>query len=222
MSQPQERNIEASFTAIHNIITRGLSVSWESAREAASHGFRGDSGREGFFKYLQALSSVLHAHHLTEDEVAFPYFRTILPQAPFDLLMRWHQEMVGLLDEIGRAAEECQKEGRQEAGLRDLAGVLGRLNESWNPHIQMEADEFISKADALVPVEEQLRLIRLFAEHGQKLSQPPYLTVPFLLYNLPEEERVAFSQGMPAEVLHHLVPVVWRQQWASMEPYLLT
>ncbi|HNS50701.1 MAG TPA: hemerythrin domain-containing protein [Anaerolineae bacterium] len=222
MSQPEERNIEVSFTAIHKIITRGLSVSWESALKTARQGFQTETGSEGLLKFVQALSSVLRAHHLTEDELAFPFFRSILTQAPFDLLMRRHEEMAGTLDEVLRAAEELQNEGRQKAGLSDLADALGRLNEAWKPHIQMEADELIAKADALVPVEEQLRLTRLFAEHGQRLSVPPYLTVPFLLYNLPEEDRAAFSRGMPAEVLSHLVPVVWRQQWAPMTPYLLT
>jgi hypothetical protein len=129
--------------------------------------------------------------------------------------------MVGMLDEIKLAVEECQRSDQLEAGLRKLEDALTRLNESWQPHIQMETDEFIAKADALIPVEEQLRLTRLFAEHGQKHAVPPYLTVPFLLYNLPEEDRKLFSQDMPAEVLQNLVPVVWKEKWASMTPYLL-
>jgi hypothetical protein len=42
-----------------------------------------------------------------------------------------------------------------------------------------------------------------------------------LLYNLHEQDRQVFSQGMPAEVLQNLVPIVWKDKWASMAPFLL-
>jgi len=70
-------------------------------------------------------------------------------------------------------------------------------------------------------VEEQLKLVRLFGEHGQKNAVPPHLTVPFMLYNLPVDERKVFSQDMPAEVIHNLVPIVWKEKWESMTPFFL-
>jgi hemerythrin-like domain-containing protein len=222
MLKQQEANISASFYLIHNIITRGLQVSIESVQGVQQLGFQDESRREGLFKYIRALISVLNSHHLTEDEIAFPYFHDKMPEAPFDLLTRWHQEMVGMLDEIKLAQEKCEQNDQLETNLDDLKNGLTRLYGSWLPHIQMETDEFISKADALIPVEEQLRLIKLFSEHGQKNAVPPELTVPFLLYNLSPEDRSAFSKDMPAEILQHLVPIVWKTHWEPMTPYLLT
>ncbi len=221
MSRPTESNIAASFLKIHDIITRGLTVSIETVQRARQHGFQDKHSREGLFNYIRALSSVLHSHHLTEDEVAFPYFRDRLPEAPFDTLIEWHREMVVILDEIKLAVEECEKGDQLESGLRDLEAALAKLDESWQPHIQMEMDEFIAKADALVPVEEQLRLVRRFTEHGLEIAVPHYLTVPFLLYNLPPEDRAVFSRELPAEMIQRLVPVVWKERWESMRPYLL-
>ena len=43
----------------------------------------------------------------------------------------------------------------------------------------------------------------------------------FLLYNLPAPERKVFSAGMPDELLQTLVPVVWKEQWQAMAPFLL-
>jgi len=43
-----------------------------------------------------------------------------------------------------------------------------------------------------------------------------------MLYNLSAEDRQGFSQGIPAEIIQNLVPVVWKEKWASMAPYLLT
>jgi hemerythrin-like domain-containing protein len=221
MSVSQESYIATSFLNIHNIITRGLRVSIESVQEVIQHGFQNEGRREGLFSYIQSFSAVLHSHHLTEDEIAFPYFRDKMPEAPFDTLINWHQEMVEILTEINQALEKCKKNDERELNFGKLENALSRLDESWQPHIQMETAEFIAKADALIPVEEQLRLVRLFSEHGQKHALPPYLTVPFLLYNLHPEDRMVFSQGMPAEVLQDLVPVVWKAQWESMKPYLL-
>jgi len=222
MTQPQERNIAVAFRNIHNIITRGLKVSIDGIHDASRHGFRDGASREGLFKYIQALTSVLNAHHLTEDELAFPYFRVLLPQALFDRLAEDHRRIVEVMDGIRRAAAQCEAENGLPSVLADLEAALTTLGQLWHPHIRVETDEFISKADALVSGEEQRRLTKQFSEHGQKLSVPPYLTVPFLLYNLPAEDRMVFTQDMPAELLEHLVPVVWRAQWEPMAPYLLT
>jgi hemerythrin-like domain-containing protein len=221
MSNSNESNIAASFFSIHNIITRGLKVSIDSIRGFLERGFQGEGNRQGFLNYIQALTSLLNSHHLTEDEVVFPYFQDMLPEAPFDRLMADHRKMEALLEEIKLAQEKCEKNEQLEANLGILENGISRLNDTWHPHIQTETDEFIAKADGLVPADEQLRLVTLFAEHSQKTSVPPYLTVPFVLYNLPEEERKAFSQGMPAEVLQNLVPVVWKEKWESMKPFLL-
>lgn len=221
MVKQQESNIAVSFFNIHNIITRSLRVSLENAQVILQGGFQDERTQEGFFNYLRALTSVLNAHHLMEDDVAFPYFRAKLPDVDFDNLTFWHHSMVKILDEINLAAEKFEKNDQPETEMRNIENALKTLNEWWPMHIEPETDDFINKADALVPVEEQLRLVRVFAEHSLKLAVPHYLTVPFMLFNLPVEDRKVFSQGMPAEVLQDLVPVVWKEKWASMTPYLL-
>jgi len=221
MSEKQETNIAASFYNIHNIITRGLRVSLESARGILQGGFQGERNREGFFNYLRSLTSVMNAHHLTEDDIAFPYFRDKLPEAPFDEWTYWHGKMNEDLDEINLAVEKCEKKAECETELRNIENVLARLNEGWPYHIQPETDDFINKADALVPVEEQLRLVRQFSEYVLENANPLYLTVPFMLYNLSVEDRQVFSQWIPAEGILNLVPVAWKEKWSSMGPYLL-
>jgi hemerythrin-like domain-containing protein len=221
MSEQHKSNLAASFLNIHSIITRGLKVSIESVQGVLQQGFQNESYREGLFNYIRALSSVLNSHHLTEDELVFPYFRDKMPEVPFDILIRWHQEMVEILDEIKLGVEKCEKNEQVETSLRELENALTKMNESWQPHIQMETDDFINMTDALIPVEEQLRLVRLFAEHGLKNALPLYLTIPFMLYNLPVEQRMVFSQGMPAEILQNHVHLLWKAKRESMKPYLL-
>jgi hypothetical protein len=82
MSEPPQNNIAVSFYYIHNIITRGLSVSIGGVKEVILNASQDERRREGLFTYIQALSLVLNSHHLTEDEIAFPYFRDKLTKAP--------------------------------------------------------------------------------------------------------------------------------------------
>jgi hemerythrin-like domain-containing protein len=210
-----------SLIAIHDVITRGLEVSTERAQEFAAHGFRDEEEKAGFLNYVRTLVAVLEGHHLTEDDIAFPYLRDKLPEAPVDLLMAQHQMMIPVLGEIRSAVERCEKEAQVETGLSDMRAALNQVDGIWHPHIRIEQEHIIEKADAVLPVEEQVKLVQLAGEHSQQHSGPPYLAVPFLLYNLDKEERAVFARAMPAEVTDHLVPVVWKEQWASMAPFLL-
>lgn len=221
MSNQPEGNIAVSLNNIHNIITRGLQVSIDGVQGVIQYSILDEDRRKGFFTYVRALTSVLNSHHLTEDEIVFPYLHDKLPEAPYDALVDQHRKIVVILNEINLAVDKCERNDQLETNLGKLENDLFRLYAAWRPHIRIEYVEIISKADALIPVEEQLRLVGLASQHGQKTAVPPELTVPFLLYNLPPEDRSVFSKDMPEEVLQHLVPVVWKAQWESMTPYLL-
>jgi hypothetical protein len=58
------------------------------------------------------FASVLDAHHLLEDELPFPYMLSKLCDAPYDLLMTQHREVVLILNEIKVALEEMEASER--------------------------------------------------------------------------------------------------------------
>ncbi len=64
--------LSENFFRIHRAITRGLTVGIRSGLDFMKEGFPDQNLQQGFTLYLQALSAVLSAHHLGEDEVAFP------------------------------------------------------------------------------------------------------------------------------------------------------
>ena len=129
MSTKQVTNIAVSFLNIHNIITRGLRVSLESTQGLLQQGFQDEEDREGFFNYVRSLTSVMNAHHLTEDDIAFPYFRDKLPKVPFDDWTYWHGKMAEMLEEINLAVEKCEKEDEFDTELSKVENALVRLNE---------------------------------------------------------------------------------------------
>jgi hemerythrin-like domain-containing protein len=222
MPKQTKPNVAVSLFTLHKVITRALNVSIEQAQAFSQPGFPDETMRLGFFNYLRALVSVLNAHHLIEDDLAFPYFKDKLPDTPFELLTEQHQEMAAILEELQREVEGIEAEAQAAGGLEGTILALKKINDIWHPHIQIEEEHFeVDRVGEMLPEEEQLRLIKLYGEYSQKHSGPAYLTVPFTLYNLPADIREGLARAMPSEVVEQLVPIVWRDKWESMTPFLL-
>ena len=220
MSEMIGPNIAADLRRIHMIVTRGLDVSIENAAKFAQEGFpQGELG-EGYRSYLTALVSFLAAHHLSEDEVAFPYFKERMPDLPIGRLEEEHERMQDLLD---RAKEDLEGLGDGLGPvLRDIEGELRDIRDLWGPHIGIEEEHLgVQRLAEMLPPEEHARLAGLLARHSQEHSGPDYLILPFALSNLPPEQRAIFSQSLPPMVTQQLVPVVWKEKWAPMQPFLL-
>jgi hypothetical protein len=57
--------------------------------------------------------------------------------------------------------------------------------------------------------------------HRPEGAPPDPVVMPFILHNLSPEDRAVMAGQMPPVVSQELVPVVWREQWAPMKPFLL-
>jgi len=216
-----EMIIADSLKTIHQVISRGIDVSIEYLPGFIQDGFKDGGIRRGYLDYVRALASIINAHHLTEDEIAFPTFRDKLPNTHFNWLDEDHHLIAGFLDELKPFMEKLDAGDLSRATLESLQAVLLKISDRWYQHIDLEVTEFIDLVDALATREEQLDLIKRFAEHGVKLSVPHPLTVAFILYNLPKAERAAFTINFPPEILNHMVPYVWKEQWEPMIPFFL-
>lgn len=222
MSEMNTPNVSASLFTIHAVISRGLSVAADRTASFAAGGIPEGELRDGYINYLHSLASVLESHHLTEDELAFPYLQRIIPEAPYDDLVRQHKEMTAILTGIGEAIEALRAREGDPESLNKLNQGLSKLRALWHPHIEVEERYFSPEAAAkLIEPPEHLRLIKAFSEHSQQHSGPDYLVLPFILYNLPPGPRRAMSAGLPKEVTENLIPHVWREKWASMAPFLV-
>jgi hypothetical protein len=223
MSEQNTPNVAEDLLCIHAIITRGLTVSIEKGRLFARDGYPDASVREGFIAYVGSLVSVLDAHHLTESEVFFPYFRDKLPDAPIDLLITQHRELEPVLHEAKAATDEVSAEARAGAALGRLNDLLGKIADFWYQHIRIEEDHFtVDCLATLIDAKEHERLALAAMKHSQQHSGPDYLVVPFLLRNLPPDRRAFFARSMPAVVTRLLLPIVWKRKWAPMRPFLLS
>jgi hemerythrin-like domain-containing protein len=214
MSDKPVPNIGQDLQRIHRAITRGLTVALQNCQAFAKSGFPDDTTRKGFWKYCQGLEATAHGHHMTEDDLFFPYLRERMPGTDFDKLVADHQEMHDILAEMHSA--------REAGSLDNMHRALSRMSGLWHPHIQKEETEFSPDIAAQVmTIPEHIEMAQKAAAHSQQHAQPAPLAVPFLLYNLEGEDRAHFLAVMPPEITQQLVPVVWKDEWAPMKPFLL-
>jgi hypothetical protein len=222
MIEAGKPNVGADLLRIHRCITRGVQVSMQQSATFAQDGFPSPEVRDGFLLYLQAMKGVLDSHHLGEEEVTFPALREKMPTVPYDKLLADHRVIVGVLERLQGAVAAAAPEGAPAAALHDLHDSIAMLSRLWYPHIAIEESFWNPGAiSALLSDEENLELGRRIGEGSQKHLHAPAVELPFVLYNLEPEDRAVMVQAMPPAVTQQLVPVVWRDQWAPMKPFLL-
>jgi hypothetical protein len=186
MTDTKSDNMTGDLLRIHAAITRGIDIVMDS------------KGKEGAELYEESLYATIIAHHKTEDEATFPYFRDKLPGVDFDELIEDHHKLTNLVK---------QKD-------------IEKIKELWTAHIKKEEGYFTQeKLDELLTPEEQMQHRMLVGQTAGKHSQPPFLVMPMAIYNLTEDERKVFTHMLPPEVLK-MVDSEWKEKWEPMRPLL--
>jgi hemerythrin-like domain-containing protein len=222
LSNENQPNIGEDFIRFHKIVTRSLEVALQNVNEFLGIGDLEKSMREGFLKFVQSFSSFLEGHHLVENEKVFPYFKDRLPEVPYERLMAEHKEVEAALQEINSGLTSLRSERDESRSLRLLKSGLGKIDVIWLPHIQIEESQLYQRVGSLkINLEEMIRLRKEVSQFFQEHTGPAYLVVPFALYNLSPENRAVLAQGFPENVTKQLVPIEWKEKWASMQPFLL-
>jgi hypothetical protein len=221
MGESLTPNIGRSLILVHRIITRGLLVTIERSRAFEKAGFPDPATCDGFASYVRSLTTFLDAHHTAEDEIAFPFFRDRLPDAPYDLLARQHKAMVPLIDHIRSVVPGVT--GPDAGGaLRDIHRCACRIEEGWHPHFKTEEEHLApDRVVATMSDDEQRGMNARIGAHNGEHLQPDYLLVPFTLFNLATEDRAMMAKVLPPAVVHELVPGAWKERWQPMAPFLL-
>ena len=212
--------LAGDLVRIHRVITRGLAIGLEKGHYFKQAGFSEISLQQGFCDYSRSLATVLSGHHQAEDVVAFPAFQKRLPQGPYEHLAAQHRQIEALLVSTHQAVNEMNETGGD--GLDWLIDDLNRITEIWEPHIRMEESIFSQEAlDEVMGQVEQENLDAQIGKFSSEHSMPPHLIVPFVLFNLNNEDRAIYLSHMPGNIMGDLVLKAWKEQWAPMKPFLL-
>jgi hypothetical protein len=211
-----------ALVLIHNAISRGLGMGIQYAERFARKGYPDQSTGSGFALYLRTLAGVLHLHHSAEDEIGFPFLRESLPDLPFEALIHEHERMEVTLEKLGPLLDKLHGEAGEEATLQAAREALAELAEIWPGHIDAEEKGIsVKRLEALVGAEALAGWLAEMGQHRTEGAPPDPVALPFILYNLPADERAMMASRMPPAVSQELVPGVWKEQWAPMKPFLL-
>jgi hypothetical protein len=217
MSTQTSSNAGTDLIRIHKVFTRALAVSSQHSQESGPE----PALRDGFQRYERALVSLLNAHHLGEEEIAFPFWEKKNPRGPFNQLIDHHHQIMTFLDKISLWLE-MGSTAWETASLAELHKVITELKILWHTHIALEEQYLGSEISAkMLTPEENIQLGNQLAAHGQQHAQPGELVLPFMLYNMPAEDRAVMAQGLPPMVMEQLIPHAWKEIWAPMQPFLL-
>jgi hypothetical protein len=219
--EPNRLNLAQDLVRIHKVITRALDMGLEKGHDYLESGFPPEQEFAGYSSYIQCLATVLSAHHISEDIITFPAFRTVLPNAPYARLASDHHKIEMLLASIAPAIKEL-RDVSPETSLRFIIEFLTKIHTLWGPHIFLEEQYFSSEVlnSVMIP-EDQLKISLAASKHSQEHSEPPYWVVPFILYNLERDDREVMATMIPKTLVEEMVPVVWKEKWAPMKPFLL-
>jgi len=208
--------VNEALLIIHKIISRGLTISIRKCDEYMAKHDIPSGEADGFSMYVKTLKWVTHAHHLSEDELAFPRFKNYI-DAPYDLLKDNHQTIASFLVALDKPLLEMSSEG-----VGKLREVLGEFYELWVPHIRIEEETFTGeKLQTIMKMKEQVDFTQKLGNHGSKNSGPGPLALPFMFYNIEGKDRETFMKHFPWIVTKILVPVVWKRQWKPMSQFFL-
>jgi hemerythrin-like domain-containing protein len=203
-------------------MTRGLAVSLKNINEFLQIGALEKLNREGFIKYVQSFSSVLHGHHQAEDEEIFPYFKDKLLEVPYERLISEHEIFNEGLQEINTGTDNLKSENDELDSLKLLKSGFDKIDQIWHPHIQIENTQIYGRIRSLnIDLEEMIRLQKEDKKFFQEHTGPAYLVMPFVLYNLSPEDRAILTQGSPENVTKQLSSTDWKDKWTPMQPFLL-
>ena len=222
MNESEMSDPPIALVLVHQAISRGLDVGCQYATRFARTGYPDRATGAGFALYLRTLVGVLHMHHSAEDEIAFPFLRDKLTELPFEALITEHEQMEAILEGMAPILDELRGESEEESALEAACGALASLSEIWPGHIDVEETRIsVERLEAMVGAEALAGWLVEMGQHRPDGAPPDPAGLPFILYNLPAEERAIMAGQMPPVVSQELVPGPWRESWAPMEPFLL-
>ena len=217
-----KKGIGWDLLRVHKVITRSLDMIIVKSQEFAEAGFPDAINQAGFTDYVRCFASLMHAHHTAEEELAFPYFRMKLPDEPYDAMLSEHSEMAWLVYDIRSMVGDPGGAALDPGKLQNLESVVADVRQIWRLHNPKEEKSFSPEhLDQVISADEQISMGKLFSEHSARHAVPDYLIVAYFLMNLEGEDREIVAQSLPTLVIEQLVPVVWKDKWEPMRPFLL-
>ena len=212
------KHLSKGLDLIHRVLSRPLDIGISHIDSCISSKKVDMENHEGFKDYISSLTTVFNAHHHGEDEILFPTFEKKINNADFSILKKQHKELHPLVVQITAKIDVDNPSLNQYQEIRDL---LKETKDLWIKHRDEEEQLVELEMEPVISLAEQIELNNKLSKHGQNMSEPANLILPFLIYNLEGAERDEFTNDMPWILKKFIVPIVWKSKWEKMKPFLL-
>ena len=212
------KHLSKGLDLIHRVLSRPLDIGISHIDSCISSKKVDMENHEGFKDYLSSLTTVFNAHHHGEDEILFPTFEKKINNADFSVLKKQHKELHPLVVQITAKIDVDNPSLNQYQEIRNL---LKETKDLWIKHRDEEEQLVELEMEPVISLAEQIELNNKLSKHGQSMSEPANLVLPFLIYNLEGSERDEFTNDMPWILKKFIVPIVWKSKWEKMIPFLL-
>ena len=213
------KHLSKGLDLIHRVLSRPLDIGISHIDSCLGSKKVDMENHEGFKNYISSLATVFNAHHHGEDEILFPTFEKKINNADFSILKKQHKELHPLVLQITAKIDVDYPSINQYQEIRNL---LKEVKDLWNRHRDKEEQIVELEMQPEMSLAEQIELNNKLSKHGQSMSEPANLVLPFLIYNLKGAERDEFTNDMPWILKKFIVPIVWKSKWEKMRPFLLT
>ena len=213
------KHLSKGLDLIHRVLSRPLDIGISHIDSCISLKKVDMENHEGFKDYISSLATVFNAHHHGEDEILFPTFEKKIKNADFSMLIKQHKELHPLMVQITTKVDVDNPSLYQYEEIRNL---LREIKDLWSRHRDKEEQIVELEMEPEMSLAEQMELNNKLSKHGQSMSEPANLVLPFLIYNLKGAERDEFTNDMPWILKKFIVPIVWKSKWEKMRPFLLT
>ena len=212
------KHLSKGLDLIHRVLSRPLDIGISHIDSCISSKKVDMENHEGFKDYISSLTTVFNAHHHGEDEILFPTFEKKINNADFSILKKQHKELHSLVVKITAKIDVHNPSLNQYQEIRNL---LKETKDLWIKHRDEEEQIVELEMEPVMSLADQIELNNKLSKHGQSMSEPANLVLPFLIYNLEGAERDEFTNDMPWILKKFIVPIVWKSKWEKMRPFLL-
>ena len=212
------KHLSKGLDLIHRVLSRPLDIGISHIDSCISSKKVDMENHEGFKDYLSSLTTVFNAHHHGEDEILIPTFEKKINNADFSILKKQHKEFHPLVVQITAKIDVDNPSLNQYQEIRNL---LKKTKDLCIKHRDEEEQIVELEMEPIMSLADQIELNNKLSKHGQSMSEPANLVLPFLIYNLEGAERDEFTNDMPWILKKFILPIVWKSKWKKMRPFLL-
>jgi hypothetical protein len=203
--------LRGDLLSIHAAQLRFLDRLVEAAGDSRAH-------EAALLTGVEAMVALFHSHHGTEEEVVFPEWTAHQKDPVIDRFVAAHRGLEAAARNVETTVGKARNGG--DGAATELSPALRTLQALMRTHFADEDNYFTVERIGQVVGEARVAAMGpRIAEHSKAHSNPPWLVLPAVFFNLNDAEWATFRHHYPWFLREILVKMIWKPKWKVMTPF---